>query len=540
MAEQRELKPAPSESLPPGAISDEPLINIFHRMVVEIILAAYAAALLYVSFVPFDFTQHPRHALGRQFLGLAFAPFGLPDILANLAVYVPLGALGFAVLRRWGLGRIISGAIVIALGGLLSFAIEWSQQWVASRVSSWVDVTANVLGCGLGAAIVAIGEPQIRRIVERAKWAARRNWWLTLSKASVCAVLVLQLRPYDVVTDPFHTAAALRHADVSPLAQWRGIPTEVSTLVQKGRLFGIHALARLQWEYCIDRAVDVAAYALVVALVVLGMAPRFRSKALLYLWAGFIGVSLAAMVTVIRIFLISRGLDTAHFFCGVLAWPIGCLLGGAILRSNAKARAKTLELQREDLEASGRSATKPPRGMAAWQKLAIGFALLMVAAYELAPFDIAFDFKDGRPTMAHGIVWMPFEAHFHSKPNVAFYDISGDFLRYGIAGLCLAMLAANNASRSWRRQLCIVVAAIGAVCIAFEGLHIFMPTHHADTTTLLLALAGAMASTIGLRWVADYRKSLPVFMAEDLLTSQLIEGETYKALPTVSAKAASK
>jgi glycopeptide antibiotics resistance protein len=558
----------PDEERSSAAISDEPLINAFHRMVIEIVFVAYAAALAYVSFVPFDFTRHPHQVSGsREFLGLALASFSIHDILANIAVYIPFGALGFAVLRRRRLGCLVSALLAIVVGGLLSFTVEWGQRWVTSRVSSWVDVSANILGSGLGITLVAVSEGRIRRMAERARWAARRNWWLTLSKASVCAVLVLQLRPYDVVVDPFRTAAALRHADVSPLARWHAIPAEVSVQIQSGRLRGLHALERVQWEYCLDRTVDMAVYASVVALIILGMSPHFRNRFLLFLWAGFIGTSLAMMVTGIRVFLISHGLDTAHFLCGVLGWPIGCLLGSVVLRSIAKARVRADAIEHDGPRASsnsesgarGAQASHDPRGtqqevqgsrsnrepatrqgMPAWQKLVIVFALVFVAAYELAPLDIVLDFKDGWPKAAHGVVWLPFGAHFHSRPNVAFYDISGNFLRFGVVGICLAMIAAQSPSRPWRRQLVAIVLATGALCFVLEGLHVFMPTHHADTTTLVLAMSGAFAGTVALRWVADYRKSLPVFVSDDLLTAQLIEGETYKGLPTINEQASAK
>ncbi|HVP12674.1 MAG TPA: VanZ family protein [Phycisphaerae bacterium] len=550
----------------PGVISDEPLINVFHHLVIEILFLAYAAALIYVSFVPFDFTRYPHHApRSHEVLGLVFAPFSIPDIFANISVYVPFGALAFAVMRRRHLWRMVSAALAIVLTGLLSFVVEWGQHWVVSRVSSWVDVTSNLVGGCIGIGLMAIGERQIRRMVEHAQWAARRNWWLTLAKAAVCMVLVLQLRPYDVVVDPLHTAAGLRHADVSPLARWHAIPAEVSTEIQRGRLTGMQTLKRVQWTYCIDRIVDMATYAAVVALVVVGMAPHFRNRFLLYTWAGFIGTSLTMMVMVLRVFLITHGLDTAHFVCGVAGWPIGCLLGSAILRYTARARLKRGQAEGsgskigkntdaptssgpesrggeggESLAAASGRESVAREGLALWQKAAIAFVLVIVAAYELAPLDIALRFENGWPKAAHGVVWMPFEAHFHSKPNVAFYDISGNFLRYGAVGLCLATILANNPSRSWRRQLCSVVIATGVVCCVLEGLHIFMPTHHADTTTLLLALAGAFAGTVGLRWVTDYRKSLPAFVADDLLTSQLIEGETYKGPPTISEKPLSK
>lgn len=504
-------------------ISDQPLINRLHRFVVEIIFAGLTALLVYVSFVPFDFTRHPRSIpASKTVFGLSRFSSGLPDIFANIGIYIPVGALGFAVCRRRGLGRITSALLAITLVSLMSFAVERGQYWVASRVASWVDVTCNAIGAAVGVVMVALCEGQIRRAMDKARWAARRNWWMTLCKAAVCLVLLVNLRPYDVVVDVFHTAAGLRRANVSPLARWSALPAVVAQQVKAKRLHGGDALARAKWEYGIDRGVDVAVYAGVVALAVLGLAPSLRHRPRLYLAAGFIGVSLAGMVTVIRVFLISHGLDTAHFVCGLVGWPVGCVFAELVRRSIVKNRLAGNEPDAQEATVQPQTAERP-FDLALWQKSAIGFALTVIVLCGLVPFD--FGAGSGK------ICWLPFMAHFHSRPNVALLDLSGDFLRYAVAGVCLAMVVGHVSSRPWRRQLWITVVVACLMCAALEGVHMIMPTRQMDVTTLIMALIGGFAGAVGLRWVNDYHRSLPVFVVEDLLTSQLIEGETYKKLP---------
>jgi len=521
----------PQDRLRPVDISDEPLVNALHRAAVELTLAAYTALLVYVSFVPFDFAKpSPRPAQTVVVCGLPVVRSGLPDILANIAVYVPLGALAFAVWRRRRLGRVLSLLPSLLLAAILSFLVEQGQRWIGSRVASWVDVTANSLGCLLGAGLIALCEGQVRRTVDRARWAARRNWWLTLCKLAVCCVLALQVRPYDVVVDAKRTAVnLLRHADVSPLARWNQLPALAAQQAKQGRIHGTFELARMRWEYGIDRAVDIAAYAAVSALAVVGLRSQFAGGVALHLWAGFISISLAMMVTVIRVFLISHGLDTMHFCCGLAGWPIGCVLGQAILRDLHGAHLAAGDSSEDDGTPS-----RPERSverLPAWHWGAIAFALAAVVAYETIPFDLATR-SDGKWfAPVNGVCWLPFLAHFHSRPNDAFFDLSGDFLRYLAVGLCLAFAFARRTEQPWRRQLWKTVSLTGAACFVLEGLHIYMPTRQADVTTLIIALAGGFIGALSLRWVSDYRKSLPALIAEDLLTSQLMEGETYKKLP---------
>jgi VanZ family protein len=528
-------------------------------LVVEFAFAAYTLALVYVSFVPFDFTSHPQYGPRSHLVwGLVWASFGIPDILANIAVYVPLGGMAFAFWRRRRMRRILSGMAALVFAGALSFVVEQGQHWVASRVASWTDVVANALGGLLGMLLLATMENQVRRMASRARWAAYRNPWQALSKASVCVVLLIQLRPYDVVVDVFHTAAALRHADVSPLARWRSLPSEVAAQVHGGRLRRDGALARARSEYVIDRAADTAGYAAVTTLAVLASVPLLRSRWLLYLWAGFIGSSLAVLVTMIRVFLISHGLDTAHFLCGVIGWPLGCLLAEFVLHSaghtrpageNAARKSSTVEDSTaecppfENMAAQSRdNATSHAAGggtaspLPAWQKLAVVCAVLIVAAYELVPFDCAAGLNAGLRPLLGRVCWLPVEAHFHSRPNDAFYDMSGDLLRYATLGVGLAMVLAGRSSRPWRRQLWTTVLAVGGLSLLMETLHAFMPSRQADTTTILLALAGGFCGAVAVRWLRDYYDSLRVFVVEDLLTSQLIEGQTYQDRPAIKPR----
>ncbi len=550
---------------PPAGISDQPLINAVHRMVGEIVLAAFVAVLVYISFVPFDFTRHPPSWSGATFLwGLAFAPPNMPDILANIALYTPLGALAYAVCRRRRLGRMASGALVLLSTSLLSFLIEHGQHWVRSRVSSWVDVVANGLGILLGIILIGMWEAQIRRVLGHAKESVRRNWPLALAKAAVCIVLLVHLRPYDVVVDVYHTAAEMRHADVSPLAAWKDLPARTDWEVRKGFRFGMHELPRARWEYALDRVVNVAAYAALVMLLAVGLAAQFPSRAVLYLWSGFVGISLAAMITVIRIFLISHGLDTAYFFCALLGWPLGCGLAHAVLAGRKHLRSEdsppstqrsgrgetsksqNVEKPRRRPLPDGRSSdlgltTRPallPRSIGI---MAIGFALAMVITYELVPFDFGSGAGSDSPLAARRVCLLPFKAHFTSRPNVAFQDISGEMLRYAVIGACLALILRQRRSGwPWQRQLWTAVAATSAASVALECVHLVMATRQTDVTTVLLAMAGGFAGAVAVRWATDYRASLAVVVADDLLTGQLIEGETYQELSVVSQQSSAK
>jgi len=83
--------------------------------------------------------------------------------LVNVAVFLPLGWLGYHVGRRLALRRPARILLVVLAGAALSLTIELAQSVVANRHAprwSFVtrhggDVALNVLGVGLGALAAA-------------------------------------------------------------------------------------------------------------------------------------------------------------------------------------------------------------------------------------------------------------------------------------------------------------------------------------------------------------------------------------------------
>jgi hypothetical protein len=81
-------------------------------------------------------------------------------------------------------------------------------------------------------------------------------------------------------------------------------------------------------------------------------------------------------------------------------------------------------------------------------------------------------------------------------------------------------------------QLTIAVIASACAAATFETMHMWMPSRQSDITTVFLALFGSFAGAVAVRWVIDVRRGLAVAFADDLLTHQLIVGETYEPIPT--------
>lgn len=79
----------------------------------------------------------------------------LGDVVGNVALFVPVGALGWSIVHRWiGWRRTL---IVLAVGVAFAFALQVAQLFVPQRDAALSDVVWNALGLLVGMALVAGG-----------------------------------------------------------------------------------------------------------------------------------------------------------------------------------------------------------------------------------------------------------------------------------------------------------------------------------------------------------------------------------------------
>src|SRR6267378_3274989 len=120
----------------------------------------------------------------------------LAELIQNLLLFIPLGlSLTLAGVRPLR---------VVAIGALLSFAVEFAQQWIPGRDPSVGDIVCNSISTALGVALVLFAPQWLTT-------APRRSAWQALATA-VAAVLVwigtgAMLRQ-SFPPPPYHTANA--------------------------------------------------------------------------------------------------------------------------------------------------------------------------------------------------------------------------------------------------------------------------------------------------------------------------------------------
>lgn len=154
---------------------------------------AYAALIAYASLYPFE---------GWRLQGIApWAFLASPwpkywtafDLTANMVGYGPLGfLLALAHLRGAGVriaGRRWALGVALALGALLSLAMEGLQTYLPSRVPSNLDFGLNVLGV-LAGAVLAVALERLGAIDHWSRFRAR--WFVPQARG---ALVLLALWP---------------------------------------------------------------------------------------------------------------------------------------------------------------------------------------------------------------------------------------------------------------------------------------------------------------------------------------------------------
>lgn len=109
------------------------------------------------------------------------------DLLANLAGYLPFGALVYVAQSRAGRAPGRSLLVAVLAGAALSLAMEALQNYLPRRVPSNLDLAMNVAGSAAGAAL-AWGVDQLGGVN---RWQSLRERWFIAGSAGGLALLVL-------------------------------------------------------------------------------------------------------------------------------------------------------------------------------------------------------------------------------------------------------------------------------------------------------------------------------------------------------------
>jgi VanZ family protein len=284
----------------------------------RMLLGAYLCALLYGSLYPWTGWR----ASGGS--ALSFITDGWPrywtgfDLLANLVLYIPLGALCCASLRRRGNARSTALGCTLA-AAIVSISIEGLQHFMPGRVPSLADLVANTVGAFTGAVLVKTG---MRLAGGRGHQLSSQHWVRggAAGPALLVAWVVMQLHPQRLL---------FGHGDIVRPVFWlwhtlAGDPGETGMPVRLRAAASADSI-RLHADYMVfieasGTACAIVAIGLLVREVFPRHAPRGWITALLLIGGGVMhALTEAALV------------GSGHAFAWLSAGAQGGMLTGALL-----------------------------------------------------------------------------------------------------------------------------------------------------------------------------------------------------------------
>jgi len=121
----------------------------------------------------------------------------LAELIQNLILFIPLGV-------SLTLARVLPGRVV-AIGALLSFAVEFAQQYIPGRDPSVGDVVSNTISTALGVLLVVAAPIWLWASPRRSAWQARLAALIAVLVWYGTGAMVQQAfppRPYRIVPTP--------------------------------------------------------------------------------------------------------------------------------------------------------------------------------------------------------------------------------------------------------------------------------------------------------------------------------------------------
>ncbi|MFO1464891.1 MAG: VanZ family protein [Steroidobacteraceae bacterium] len=116
--------------------------------------AGLVLLILWGSLFPFDFVPRNYWQLRNRLLA-GFSPrMSRSDLISNVLIYLPLGAM--LMLSLFGRRRWMQVLVATMLGSALSFTLEFAQAFTPRRVTSIYDWLSNSVGAFCGALMISV------------------------------------------------------------------------------------------------------------------------------------------------------------------------------------------------------------------------------------------------------------------------------------------------------------------------------------------------------------------------------------------------
>ncbi|MEK6799238.1 MAG: VanZ family protein [Planctomycetota bacterium] len=402
-----------------------------------------------------------------------------PDIVANLFLFVPFGAvLHWTLSRRNGRAGF---ALLTTVGcaAALSGTIEWLQAFSPSRVSSAVDLLCNVLGALIGVVLAWVARGIVPKLIGALLWELRQRPASATLRA-YCGLLVLfAALPFSVSYDRARLNQAFTSAVWVPFASASADEQLLRSAATNGEA---SVKAHLLWQDMKRWSrwgAEAASFALLVwlAFPIFRFEYRFSPRGATALIWWFCG-ALAIALSLLQFAIVSRGLDVTDILFRWSGIGLGLL-------------TRTTYLRRRDMEDE---AARERRGL----RLATlgGYATAAFIIYN-GIIPLIFDVSASRAAAAlHSDAFLPFLSYFVTRFDVMITDVAEKVGSYAV--LAAFMVAGNPRLRRFpaAERLIYVVPRCVVLSAAIEAVQMFSPVRITSLTDPILAAAGCTLGVI--------------------------------------------
>lgn len=243
---------------------------------------SYAALVVYASLYPFAEWRDQGIA------PWAFLTAPLPkywtgfDVATNVAGYAPLGfLLALSALRTQRVRHALTAATLVA--GLLSLSMETVQSYLPVRVPSNVDLSLNICGAWLGAAVAAA----LEQLGALDRWSRVRERWFVPDARG--ALVLLALWPFALLYPP---AVPLGLGQV-----FERLETGLAELLQDSPFLDFMPVRSIELQPLVPAAemVCVMLGALIPCLLAYGIVRSMRRRAICMLAIAAVGIGASGL-----------------------------------------------------------------------------------------------------------------------------------------------------------------------------------------------------------------------------------------------------
>ena len=444
-----------------------------------LLVAATLGFVLLTGLNPFDF-RFTAPASVSPFRWLAartdFAP---SDLVSNLFLYVPVGAVFQWTLSSVLQRRFVSLILATGAAGLLSLSIETAQVYSPSRVPSVADLVCNTLGAAVGAsaALATLWIGPHLRAAALAELRARPQ--AVLCKAYAAVLVILALLPFSISFDPGLLRKSVRSINLVPFAsvalQSPGTHGVSLAPDEHQRLLAEWSRLKL-WSGWTAEAASFLLLALLVTSVFRGdYGFGGLTSIVLTVW---VGTGLAIGLSLAQIPVITRDVDVTD----VLFRIFGLFVGVAVRRRHGRNHRQLAE---DDPRPFSRRAQQT--------------LLACVAAYILYTglIPLRFDSAGADGSFFRGRVeWLPFHGYYLTRFDWMVEDLAEKMVAFGLLGGLIGLAVRRARQGSTSRSAWAAAAAATAFSLPIELTQAFSPVRVASVTDLLLAGCAAAAGVL--------------------------------------------